>query len=265
MARPTWWIAFLVGGLALGGCAPTDLATAQAEPQSLVVFAAASLTDAFRELGDEFETAHPGVKVLLNVAGSQALRTQIEEGAEADVFAPASQVDMDALIGAGKALPPSQVFATNSLTIIVAPDNPKGIATPQDLARSGIKIVLAAEEVPVGRYTREALARMAETYGTHFSEAVLANVVSNEENVRQVVAKVELGEADAGIVYATDALSAPTLGTVLIPEDENVWATYPIAALSDSPRPDLAAQFIAFVLSPEGQAALRRWGFGPPP
>ncbi|HSB88487.1 MAG TPA: molybdate ABC transporter substrate-binding protein [Anaerolineales bacterium] len=264
-ARHTWWIPFLMGGLALGGCTPAGLATAQAEPQSLVVFAAASLGDTFRELGDAFETAHPGVTVLLNVAGSQALRAQIEEGAEADVFAPASRMDMEALIGTGKVIPPGQDFATNSLIIIVPPDNPKGITTPQDLARPGIRLVLAAEEVPVGRYARESLARMAEAYGTSFADAVLVNVVSNEENVRQVVAKVQLGEADAGIVYATDALSAPTLGRVWIPEDQNVMATYPIAALSDSSRPDLAAQFIAFVLSPDGQAALRRWGFGPPP
>ena len=140
---------------------------------------------------------------------------------------------------------------------------PGGVLTLQDLARPGLKLVLADEAVPAGRYAREVLNRLNATYGASFRDDVLANVVSNEDNVKQVLAKVQLGEADAGIVYASDALVAAELLTVVIPPQANVVAEYPIAALAGAPSPALAAEFVDFVLSPEGQSILKKWGFTP--
>lgn len=236
------------------------------EARTLTVFAAASLTDAFGEIGQAFEAAHPGVTVTLNFANSQALRTQIEEGAPADVFASANTKEMEALVAAGLAAADApQIFLTNKLVVILPADNPAALETLGDLARPGIKLVLAAEEVPVGKYARQALDLMNAAFGADFKEQVMANVVSNEDNVKQVVAKVQLGEADAGLVYTSDAVAAPDLKTIAIPAELNVVATYPIAALADSADTDLAAQFIAYVLSAQGQAILAAWGFGPVP
>jgi molybdate transport system substrate-binding protein len=134
----------------------------------------------------------------------------------------------------------------------------------EDLARPGIKLVLAAEEVPVGRYARQALDNMSQQLGSDFKEKVLANVVSNEDNVKQVVAKVQLGEADAGIVYTSDAVAAPELKTIEIPAELNVIAQYPIATLTKSTNADLATAFIEYVLSSNGQSVLQKWGFAPP-
>lgn len=243
----------------------TEAPTSAPEARSLNVFAAASLTDAFTEIGRNFEAANPGVTVTFNFAGSQALRTQIEEGAPADVFASANSKEMDALvtgtqIDAGTPKP----FLKNKLVVILPADNPAGIKTLEDLATSGRKIVLAAEEVPVGNYARQSLDLMNGQFGADFKDKVLANVVSNEDNVKQVVAKVQLGEADAGMVYTSDAVAAPELQTIDIPDELNVIATYPIAPLLKSANADLAAAFVDYVLSADGQAVLGKWGFAPP-
>lgn len=273
----------LLLALFLAGCAPTVTPaptavpateapastpvppTAALEPRTLTVFAAASLTDAFTEIGKNFESQNPNVTVTFNFAGSQALRTQIEEGAPADVFASASAKEMDALIaGSFAAKESSQIFLSNKLAVIVPADNPAGIDSLDDLANSGVKIVLAAEEVPVGNYSRQAFELMNASFGADFKNNVLANVVSNEDNVKQVVAKVQLGEADAGIVYMSDAVVAPELETIQIPDEMNVIAKYPIAPLVESANIELARAFVAYVLSDEGQAILRKWGFAPP-
>ena len=234
------------------------------EPHTLTVFAAASLTDAFTEIGAAFEAANPGVAVSFNFAGSQALRTQIEEGAPVDVFASANAKEMDTLVTDGLvAQDTPQIFLTNKLVVILPKDNPATLEKLEDLTNSGIKLVLAAEEVPVGKYTRQALDNMNGSFGNGFKDKVLANVVSNEDNVKQVVAKVQLGEADAGIVYISDSIAAPDLKSIEIPADLNVIAKYPIAPLVTSENADLAAKFTAFVLSPEGQAVLHKWGFAP--
>ena len=245
---------------------PTTIPPAfTAEPVSLHVFAAASLTDAFTEIGNNFEVANPGVTVTFNFAGSQALRTQIEEGAPADVFASANKTEMDNLITSTHvAQDAPQVFLSNKLVVILPADNPAGLEKLEDLAKPGIKLVLAAEEVPVGKYARQALDAMNGQFGTDFKDKVLANIVSNEDNVKQVVAKVQLGEADAGIVYTSDAVAAPELQTIEIPAQLNVIANYPIAPLTQSAHADLATAFINYVLSPEGQAVLQKWGFAPP-
>ncbi len=253
---------FLLLALLLAGCAPASTN----EPVTLNVFAAASLTDAFAEIGKNFEADNPNVTVTFNFAGSQALRTQIEEGAPADVFASANNKEMDALIaGSHVAKNSPQIFLSNQLVVILPANNPAGIDSLEDLANTGIKIVLAAEEVPVGKYSREALEKMNASFGADFKDKVSANVVSNEDNVKQVVAKVQLGEADAGIVYTSDAVAAPELKIVEIPVELNVIAKYPIAPLVDSANADLAQAFVDYVLSEAGQSVLEKWGFGPKP
>jgi len=248
--------------LCLTGCTSAPTTSSKARP--LNVFAAASLTDAFTEIGKNFEAANPGVIVTFNFAGSQALRTQIEEGAPADVFASANKKEMDALVTSEHvAQGTAQVFLNNKLVVILPADNPAALENLEGLANSGIKLVLAAEEVPVGKYARQALDVMNGQFGSDFKDKVLANVVSNEDNVKQVVAKVQLGEADAGIVYTSDAVAAPDLRTIEIPTELNVIAQYPIAPLVDSASSDLANTFVAYVLSAEGQAVLQKWGFAP--
>jgi molybdate transport system substrate-binding protein len=231
-------------------------------PRALIVFAAASLTDAFVELGQRFEADRPGLTVTFNFAGSQALRTQLEQGAVADVFASADLVEMDRLVTAGLAAAAApRVFLTNRLLVVLPASNPAGIQTLEDLSRTGIKLVLAAEEVPAGRYARQVLENLNALYGAGYMEAVVANVVSNEDNIRQVLTKVQLGEADAGMVYASDAAAAPDLTTLPIPDEYSVIARYPIAPLASAPEPELAAAFVDYVLSAEGQAVLQKWGF----
>lgn len=229
---------------------------------TLTVFAASSLTDAFEEIGQSFEISHSGVTVRFNFAGSQFLRTQIEQGALADVFASANSKEMDTLVTGGfitKDTP--QIFLTNQLIVILPAANPTGLEKLEDLANPGIKLVLAAEDVPVGKYARQALEQMNSKFGTGFKDKVLSNVVSNEDNVKQVVVKVQLGEADAGIVYVSDAVAAPDVKSIEIPADMNVIAEYPIAVLTQSPLQDLASDFFTYVLSPEGKAILQKWGF----
>ena len=247
--------------------APTPAPVIERQNTTLTVFAAASLTDAFTEIGAAFDAANPGVTTTFNFAGSQALRTQIEEGAPADVFASASGKEMETLVtGDFVGADVSQVFLSNKLVVILPADNPAAFASLkklEDLANPGIKIVLAAEEVPVGKYARQALDLMDASFGTGYKDNVLANVVSNEASVKQVVAKVQLGEADAGIVYVSDVVAAPELKFIEISVDLNVIAKYPIAPLVKSENADLAAKFIEYVLSAEGQATLAKWGFIP--
>lgn len=250
----------LLLGILLIGCTSTN--TTKSDSQTLTIFAAASLTDAFTEIGNNFEAENPNVKVTFNFAGSQALRTQIEEGAPADVFASASGKEMETLIAnLFVEKESSQFFLSNKLIVIFPADNPAGIDSIEDLASDGIKIVLSAEEVPVGNYARQSLDLMNASFGADFKDKVLANVVSNEDNVKQVVAKIQLGEADAGIVFKSDAVTASDLKTIEIPTELNVIAKYPIAPLVESTNVDLAEAFIAYVLSDEGQAILQKWGF----
>ncbi len=232
--------------------------------QSIYVFAASSLTDAFNDVGQAFQMEHPGTNVRLNFGGSQALRTQIEQGAPADVFVSASSKDMDTLVQEGFIEPSEpQTLLTNRLVVILPTNNPAQINGLPDLARTNVKVVLAAADVPAGAYARQSLNEMNAAFGNRFSADVLANVVSDEDNVKQVVAKVQLNEADAGIVYVSDAVAAPSLKRIEIPDALNVVATYPIAALKDSKNAALAAEFVAFAVSPTGQSILQKWGFGP--
>lgn len=244
--------------LILGACGSSDT------PQTLTVYAAASLTDAFAEIARAFEAENPGVRVILNFGGSQNLRTQIEQGAPADVFASANVKEMDALVAQGfVAVEAPQAFLANRLVVILPKDNPAGIKSLEDLGKPGLKLVLAAEEVPAGRYARQILENLNALYGDGYADRVLANIVSNEDNIRQAVTKIQLGEADASIVYLSDAVAAPELLRITIPAEVNVTAEYPIAPLVESANPELADAFIAYVLSPAGQASLEKWGFTP--
>ena len=247
--------------LAATGC---SAAASGPETRSLNVFAASSLTEAFTEIGNIFEAANPNVSVTFNFAGSQALKTQIEEGAPADIFASANKPEMESLIASGFVVKDvAPIFLQNRLVVILPSENHTRLQKLEDLARPGVKLVLAAEEVPVGRYTRQSLDLMNGQFGMDFKDQVLANVVSNENNVRQVVAKVQLGEADAGIVYISDAVVVPDLKRIDIPAGLNVSAEYPIALLTRSDHEELGAAFIEYVRSAEGQAVLQKWGFAP--
>jgi molybdate transport system substrate-binding protein len=231
----------------------------------LTIFTAASLTDAFKEMAVEIERANPTAKLTFNVAGSPTLRTQLAQGARADVFASADEPNMTGAEKDGTILGQPQIFARNVLVVVVPAKNPAGIHTLQDLAKPNIKLVLTNKEVPVGNYARQALEQMSQdaAFGADFSKRVLANLVSEEANVKQVASKVQLGEADAGIVYATDV--SPALRSVVrviqIPPPLNVIAHYPIAVVKGTRHEAGARAFIAYVLSPAGQAILARRGF----
>lgn len=249
--------------LGLSSCAPVLSAPPQ---RSIMVFAAASLVDAFGELGTAFELITPGVTVRFNFAGSQILRTQLESGATADVFASANHTEMDNAVKGGLiADKVAQDFASNTLVVVMPPANPAVITRLADLAKPGLKIVLADASVPAGKYARQIIDAMGKdaAYGAVYRSAVLANVISNETDVRMVVTKVQLGEADAGIVYISDAVAAPTLKKLEIPAPFAATASYPIAPLAKSAEPQLAAAFIQYVLSAKGQATLAKWGFAP--
>lgn len=245
---------------------PTTNQAAPAETTTLTVFAAASLTEAFTEIGQNFSAANPGIEVTFNFAGSQQLAQQIGEGAPADLFASANAKQMSIAIDTGRIITGTQhTFARNRLVAVTPADNPGGVATLSDLSKPGLKIVLAAKEVPVGQYALDFLDKAAAdgSLSAGYKEAVIANVVSYEENVRAVLAKVTLGEADAGIVYSSDVtLEASTqVQRIDIPDNLNTVASYPIAPLSDSPHAAAAQHFIEYVLSTEGQQLLESYGF----
>lgn len=258
LARVAWLVPAL---LLLSACV---IPTQPRQPE-LVVFAAASLTDAFTEIGADF-TAEHGVAVTFNFAGSQTLAGQLVSGAPADVFASANDRQMQAAVDAERIDPAAvRTFATNRLVIVTPRDNPAAIAVPVDLAAPGLKLVLADGAVPVGQYSLQFLANASAdpAYTAAYSPTVLANVVSYEENVRAVLAKVSLGEADAGIVYSSDVtgVQSEQVQLIDIPTALNVVATYPIAPVADGKQAVLAQAFIDRVLSPAGQAILERYGF----
>jgi molybdate transport system substrate-binding protein len=241
----------------LASCGDSDDAEATDEAE-LTVSAAASLTDAFGDIGAVFEEANPGVTVTFNFGPSDGLATQINEGAPVDVFASASPTWMDAVQDEGPGVTGRADFAKNRLSIIVPSDDPAGIEGIDDLAEDGIRLVIAAEGVPAGDYAREVFANAG------IADAAMANVASNAEDVRAVVTAVASGEADAGVVYVTDVTSevAGKVALVEIPDEVNVIATYPIAVVTGSQEADLAQRFVDYVLGP-GQQALAEFGFLP--
>jgi molybdate transport system substrate-binding protein len=231
-----------------------------AQERQLVVFAAASLRDVFTALQGELERAHPGVELTFNFAGTQELRTQLEQGASADVFASADHLHMAELVRASLVSAPV-VFARNEPVIVVAKEAATTVRGIADLARVQ-RIVMGTPEVPIGRYTLQLLDRASLTLGADFRERVEARVASRELNVRQVLNKVRLGEAQAGVVYRSDVQAARgEVEVVTIPPDINVFAEYPIAVLADAAHPKLAQAWLDLVLSAEGQRLLADAGF----
>jgi molybdate transport system substrate-binding protein len=257
----------LVALLSLSASPSRPSSAAPAPATKLRVFAAASLGDAFKEIARSYEKAHPGVAVQFNLAGSQQLAAQLQQGATADVFASADTRWMDELKDHDATGREPVVFAKNALVVIVPKTNPARIARLQDLTRRGTKFVIGADAVPVGHYSREVLANLAKSPGfdEDFARRALANVVSEEENVKAVVGKVQLGEADAGMVYRSDVTPALAryVRTFEIPPGANVLATYPIVVLRKSPHPKEAQAFVDLVLSAEGQAILKKRGLLP--
>jgi molybdate transport system substrate-binding protein len=248
---------FVIVSLTLSGST-----TAAQEP--LIVFAAASLADAFEEIAVEFQ-AQQGVEVLYNFGGSPTLAGQLAEGAPADVFASANARQMQVAQEAGRIGGTPRTFVRNRLVVIVPASNPAGIESLRDLANDGVLLVVAAPDVPVRDYTNTMLDRLAADpgYGEAYREAVIANIVSEEEDVRAVAARVSLNEADAGIVYTSDVTPdiADQVIMIDVPDQVNTIAAYPIAITSDSANPELAQAFVDFVLSDAGQSILTSWNF----
>jgi molybdate transport system substrate-binding protein len=229
------------------------------------VFAASSLTDAFNNAKTAFQAKNPKVSITYNFAGTPTLRTQLEQGAKADVFASANVQQMDLAVNSGVIQGGAVLFAANKL-VVVTPASSALVNTPGDLARPGVKLVLALKDVPAGGYARDAIAKMDASgkYGRGFASRTLANLVSEEPHVKQALAKVALGEADAAVVYGTDVASdvSAKVRQIAIPDRFNVLALYPIAVVKGASNAPAAEQFIAFLRSPEGQAIMARQGFG---
>ena len=244
---------------------PTTGGPAPKVTGALTIFAASSLTDAFNEMKAAIEAANPGTTLTFNFAASSALRTQLEQGAKADVFASADTTQMGNAQKSNLITGDPTLFVRNTPVIIVPVNGSRRIDSAADLARPGIKLVLAAKEVPIGNYARQIFDKMSQnpTYGADFGTWALANLVSEEANVRQVVAKVQLGEGDAGIVYASDITPAirSQFTIIAIPDNVNVIAEYPVAAIKGGTNDAGARAFIAYLLSAEGQATLQKWGF----
>lgn len=247
--------ALVAGACGSSSSAKSSTPTSAQLNGSITVFAASSLTDAFAKLGADFERAHPGTSVKFSFGASSALETQIEQGAPADVFAAADAATGQKLAAAGKVAGSPTTFARNRLAIAVEPGNPKHITSLADLAKPGVVLVLCADAVPCGKFAAEALSK------AHVS----VTPASKEENVKAVLSKVTLGEADAGIVYVTDVKSAGTKVTgVTIPDSQNVIATYPTGVVKGTGNRAVADAFRAYVTSAPGLRTLRSFGFLPP-
>jgi molybdate transport system substrate-binding protein len=240
-----------IAALVLAGCGPSQ----DSASGKIIVFAAASLKKTFTDIGEQFKADHPGTDVEFSFAGSSDLVTQLTQGAQADVFASADTKNMDKAAKAGLLAGKPVDFASNTLTIAVAPGNPKQIKSFQDLTRPGLAVVVCAPQVPCGSATKK----------VEDATDVKLAPVSEESSVTDVLNKVTAGQADAGLVYVTDAKGVGDKVTaVAFPESAGAVNTYPIAALKGSKNPELARTFIDAVLSAAGQKTLSAAGFAKP-
>jgi molybdate transport system substrate-binding protein len=229
--------------------------TASSPKGTVTVFAAASLEDAFNTMGKDFEKAHPGVTVKFNYAGSSSLATQINQDAPADLFASADEKNMSTVTSDHQSTGSPQVFVRNKLEMMVGAGNPERIKTVSDLSHKSVKVAVCAPAVPCGNYSREVFRKAG----------VTVHPVSEETSVSEVVTKVQLGEADAGVVYVTDVKAGgKKIAGVPIPANQNVVAKYPIVKLKNAPNPGGATAFMNYVLSSSGQQVLTKYGFLPP-
>jgi molybdate transport system substrate-binding protein len=253
-------MAIAAAALLAVGCSGGQSPNGAGAQRELTVFAAASLREVFEAIDRKLETSRSGVRVHLNLAGSQELRLQIEHGARPDLFASADTKNMQALVGARQGAPP-RTYAHNEPVVVVGADTRRKVRAFSDLTDVG-RLVIGAPEVPIGSYTLQLLERANHRFGSHFREQVMAKVVSRELSVRQVLAKVTLGEADAGVVYRSDARAAgDEVAIVSIPADVNTTASYLIAAVAGGPAPELAQAWLALLLGPDGSEQLRAAGF----
>ena len=245
---------------------PRSVDPAQGAGADLTIFGAVSLKAVLEAVESEYEAANPGTTLTVSTDSSAALETQIEQGAPADVFLSADTSNPRKLVDAGLAAGAAIAFAGNKLTIIVPADNPAGIATPADLARGGLRIIAAGDEVPITKYATQLVDNLAgqPDAPSDFAAAYTANVASKEDNVSAVVAKIALGEGDAGIVYVTDAAAADGVETIDVPDAANVPATYAGVVVGASPNEAAASAFLEWLAGPDGQAVLAEFGFLPP-
>ena len=273
---PILLVALLVAACGGGNASPSAASTvpsaapsaaasaASAGPATeLQIYAAASLKSVLAKVKAAYEADNAGVTLTVSTDSSTALETKIEQGAPADLFLSADTTNPQKVVDKGLASGTVVKFAENRLTVIVPTDNPAKIATPADLAKSGVKIIACADGVPIQKYTTQWLAKVAAlpAYGASFGSKFKANVVSREDNVGAIVAKVGLGEGDAGVVYVTDAKSSDKVTPIAIPSDENVPAVYGGVVLKASRSVDAATAFLTWLASPTGQQILSDAGF----
>jgi molybdate transport system substrate-binding protein len=246
------------------GSAPTEPSTTAGG--ELTIYGAASLKAALAEAKAAYEAADPGTTLTIATDSSSALETQIEQGAPADVFLSADTTNPKKLVDRGLADGDPVAFATNTLTIVVPTANPAGITSPRDLARPGVKVIAAGDSVPITKYATQLVQNLAKEagYPADFVMAYTANIASREDNVKALIAKIELGEGDAGIVYATDAKTSDKVRTIDVPDDANVPATYDGVVVKASKNAAAATAFLDWFAGPDGQAILKDLGFLPP-
>jgi len=237
------------------------------EAAELTIFAAASLKNMLAEAETAYEAANPGTDLTISTDSSSALETKIEQGAPADVFLSADTTNPQKLIDGGFASGEAIPFAGNKLTVIVPTDNPAAIQSAADLAKPGLRIIAAGDEVPITKYATKLVENLAAEADdpAGFAAAYVANVASKEDNVGQVVSKIELGEGDAAIVYVTDAAATDEVTPIEVPDAANVPATYAGVVVGESSNQDAAAAFLDWLSGPDGQAVLSSFGFLPPP
>ncbi len=265
LALPSLLVALLVAACSAGPGSPSAGSPSVAKIE-LQVYAAASLKAVLDQVKTAYEAATPGITLTISTDSSTALETKIEQGAPADVLLSADTKNPQMLVDKGLASGPVVDFAGNLLTVIVPSANPAGIAAPVDLARPGVKVIACSDGVPIQTYTAQWLAKVSAlpAYGTDFAARYNANVVSREDNVGSIVAKVALGEGDAGVVYVTDAKASGEVRTIDIPIDQNVPATYGGAVVRSSAHEGAARAFLAWLTGPNGEAILASFGFVPP-
>ncbi|MEO8229408.1 MAG: molybdate ABC transporter substrate-binding protein [Chloroflexota bacterium] len=248
------------------GTTASSARPASAEAVDLTVFAAASLKGALEKAKTVYETANSGTKLTLSLDSSSALETQIEQGAPADVFLSADTTNPKKLVDGRFATGSAVTFAGNKLAVIVPTARPAGIAKPADLAKAGVKIIAAGDAVPITKYAMQLVANLAKEpdYPPDFAARYAANIASKEDNVKAIVAKIELGEGDAGIVYVTDAKASTKVKPIDVPDSANVPATYAGVVVMASKHQDAATAFLSWFAGPDGQAILSSFGFLPP-
>jgi molybdate transport system substrate-binding protein len=256
-------LALVLLGASVAAC---STASTSAAPNSLTVYAAASLKGVLEKVEDAYKAANPGASLTISADSSAALETKLEQGAHADLFLSADTSNPQRLVDRGLASGATVTFARNELTIIVPAANPGSIASPADLARPGVKVIAAEDTAPISKYALQLVTNLAKlpAYPTGYAAAYVSNVVSKEDNVAGIVSKVELGEGDAGIVYATDARASTKVTSIDVPDSANVPATYAAVVLRSSPNQASAAALLTWLTSADGRTIFESFGFLPP-